>query len=150
MKRQILILGLLISAITYAFGQSNLTPEQISNRNYQEVVMPPNPNDPAHPDSVPDKFPMYPDGVQGLVNHVSTHMTYPRNAYLNGVQGRVILNFVVEKDGTIGDIEILQSAGSELDEEAIRVVRSTGIWVPGYKNEKPVKVKYTFPFNFKI
>lgn len=149
-KRQILILGLLISTTIYAFCQSELTPEQISNRNYQEVNIPANPNDIVDPDSVPDKFPMYPDGVEGLVNHISSQMVYPKNAYTKGVQGRVILQFVVDKDGTIGDIKIVQGADSELNEEAIRVVKKMERWVPGYKNEKPIRVRYTFPFNFKI
>ena len=97
-----------------------LTPKQITERNYQEVI-----GDLTNStDTIsPDKYAMYPDGIKGVLNHISKNLTYPRNAASKGIQGKVILRFVVEKDGTIGKIKVIQSVDPELDAEAIRVVK---------------------------
>lgn len=146
MLRQLLTFGLLIITIT-GFSQSKLTPKQISNRNYKEVIR----HRPSSTDTItPDKYPMYPDGIKGINDHISRTMTYPLDALIRGVQGIVILSFIVEKDGTIKEIEVLQSIDPELDSEAIRVLKNLKIWEPGYKDGKPVKVKYQLAFNFNI
>ena len=68
----------------------------------------------------------------------------------NGVEGKVILRFVVNTDGTIGDITVLQGADSSLNEEAVRVVSEMPQWSPGRQNGRPVRVYYTVPVHFKI
>jgi len=145
MLRQLLTFGLLIITIS-GFSQSKLTPKQISKRNYQEVI-----GDLTNSVDtiIPDKYAMYPDGIKGIHNHILRNLTYPPNALNRGVQGKVILRFIVEKDGRIKEIEVIQSIDPELDSEAIRVLKKLKIWEPGYKDGKPVKVEYRFPFNFK-
>ena len=146
MKRKILLLSLLIFTTVFLFGQSKLTPKQISKRNYQEVIGYRNLIDTI----IPDKYAMYPNGVNGINSHIVKHITYPKDARNRGVQGQVILEFVVNKNGTIGDIQVVQSIDSKLDAEAIRVLKKLDIWVPGYKNGKPIVVRYRCPFTFII
>ena len=146
LRRVFFTIGLLMISIS-VFSQSKLNSRQITKRNYQEVI-----GDYINSTDtiVPDKYAMYPDGMQGVINHVSKNLNYPRNALSKRIQGSVILKFVVEKDGSIKEIEILQSADQELNTEAIRVLKKLKTWVPGYKDEKPVRVSYTFPFNFRL
>lgn len=145
MLKQVLTIGLLLFTIT-GFSQSKLTPKQISKNNYQEVIV-----DRANftDINVPDKFPMYPDGIKGIYSHILRNLKYPPNALKRGVQGNVMLRFVVDESGTIKETEVIQSVDPELDAEAIRVVKSLKRWVPGYKDGNPLKVEYQFPFTFK-
>jgi TonB family protein len=147
MARQIfLTIGLLIITLC-VFGQSKLTPKQIVKRNYQEVIG----RQDAFTDTiVPEKFPMYPDGVQGIFDDLSKNMSYPQGAWSSGIEGTVILRFVVEEDGTIKEIEILKGVDPELDAEAIRVMKKLRTWVPGYFNGRPVRSSYILPIIFYI
>lgn len=82
---------------------------------------------------------------------LSNNVKYPPIAQENGIQGRTIVQFVVNKDGSIGDIEVVRSSGySVFDREAIRVVLSMPRWKPGTQRGKPIRVKYTLPVNFKL
>lgn len=99
---------------------------------------------------MPDRYAMYPDGSKGIQKHIMKNLTYPSNAYNNGIKGRVVLRFVVEKNGQIEEIEVIQSVDPELDAEAIRVIKKLKAWVPGYKDGKPVRVEYKYPFNFQF
>lgn len=95
--------------------------------------------------------PEYPGGSAGLIKFLSDNIQYPKNAMKNGVQGKVILQFVVEKDGSISNVEVLRSVDKELDAEAVRVVRQITRFVPGYnKDHAPLRVKYTLPVMFKL
>jgi protein TonB len=75
---------------------------------------------------------------------------YPFNAQRLGIQGRVILQFVVAVDGEISDIRIIRKVNDELDQEAIRVVKSMPRWKPGLIENEPVRVYFTLPINFKL
>ena len=78
-------------------------------------------------------------------------MKYPEEAQKLGIQGRVICQFVVNKDGSIVDVEVVRSSGDPLlDNEAIRVIRSMPKWKPGKQRGKPIRVKYTLPVNFRL
>jgi len=127
-------------------SQSKLTEKQILERNYQEVI------GELKCDTItpPDKFAMYPNGLQGIFNHIAKHTRYPQKARLNEIEGTVILRFVVEKDGSVKEIEVVQSVDKELDAEAIRVLKKLETWVPGYKNGEPVRVEYRQPFRFRL
>ena len=128
-------------------NQNKLTPKQISKRNYQEVI-----SDTVNlPDTIVfDNYPMYPGGEEGIHKHIAKKIIYPRNAEIKGIQGRVILGFIVEKDGKIRHVWIEQSVDPELDAEAIRVLKTLKIWVPGYVDGVPVRVRYSFPFSFRL
>jgi len=146
MKNILLALGLLIMITNSVFSQSKLTTKQIRNRNYQEVI---GPKSQSTDTVIPDQYPMYPNGMKGMLKHISKHLIYPPNAYKKGIQGIVILKFLIEKDGRIKEIEVVKSVNPDLDAEAIRVLKKLKIRIPGYKDGKPINFEYKFPFNFK-
>ena len=95
-----------------------------------------------------DEMPSFPGGLNGLITFLSQNMVYPVTAQENGVQGRVIVSFVVETDGSITDVKVARSVDPSLDREAMRVVKAMPKWMPGKKDGKPVRVKYTVPMVF--
>ena len=147
MNKLIITLGLALISTTVGFSQSKLTQKQITKRNYQEVI---GGKSSSAEEDMPDRYAMYPDGSNGIQKHIMKNLTYPSNAYNNGIKGRVVLRFVVEKNGQIEEIEVIQSVDPELDAEAIRVIKKLKAWVPGYKDGKPVRVEYKYPFNFQF
>ncbi|OFX18483.1 MAG: hypothetical protein A2041_13550 [Bacteroidetes bacterium GWA2_31_9b] len=132
------------------FAQSKLTPKQIEKRNYQEVIGHRSNPKSANDTIIPDTYAMYPNGVKGLHEHVANYLKYPPKALENGIQGRVILKFIIEKDGSLTNIEVFQSVDPILDAEAIRVLKTLKQWVPGYVKGSPIRIEYDFPFNFKL
>ena len=100
---------------------------------------------------VVESMPEFPGGQQALFKYINENVKYPVIAQENGIQGRVICQFVVNKDGSIVDIEVVRSGGDpSLDKEAIRVIKSMPKWKPGKQRGKPVRVKFTLPVNFKL
>ena len=96
-------------------------------------------------------MPEFPGGIGELWHYLSESVKYPADAQAVGAQGRVILQFVVAKNGKIEDIEVVRSGGHpSLDAEAKRVIRSMPKWQPGTQRGKPVRVKYTVPVNFRL
>ena len=81
---------------------------------------------------------------------LSQNMQYPEEAQKDNAQGRVIVSFIVNKDGSIDEVKVMKSIHPALDEEAARVVKSMPKWRPGMLKGKPVRVKYTIPVNFKL
>ena len=81
---------------------------------------------------------------------VNSHLKYPEAAKKDTLQGRVVLQFVIEKDGSVTGVKILRSAAPVLDEEALRVISQSPKWTPGYVNGEPVRVTYCFPVVFKL
>ena len=100
---------------------------------------------------VVESMPEFPGGQQALFKYLSENVKYPVIAQENGIQGRVICQFVVNKGGSIVDVEVVRSGGDpSLDKEAIRVIKSMPKWKPGKQRGKAVRVKYTVPVNFKL
>ena len=100
---------------------------------------------------VVETMPEFPGGQQALFKYLSENVKYPVIAQENGIQGRVICQFVVNKDGSIVDVVAVRSSGEpSLDKEAIRVIKSMPKWKPGKQRGKPVRVKYTVPVNFRL
>jgi len=100
---------------------------------------------------VVETMPEFPGGQQALFKYLSENVKYPVIAQENGIQGRVICQFVVNKDGKIVDVEVVRSGGDpSLDKEAIRVIKSMPPWKPGKQRGKAVRVKYTVPVNFRL
>jgi protein TonB len=99
---------------------------------------------------VVDEMPVFPGGNGALLEYLATHVKYPVVAQENGVQGRVIVSFVVECDGSIADVRVERSVDPSLDREAIRVVSSMPRWSPGKLNGYIVRVKYSAPVLFKL
>ena len=107
-----------------------------------------NDNDKAY--DVVEEMPQYPGGVGKLMEYVSMNVRYPKEAESKSIQGRVIITFVVEKDGSITDAEVIKSVDPALDAEALRVVKAMPKWTPGKQEGKPIRVKYTMPITFAL
>uniref|UniRef100_UPI004028EBAC TonB family protein n=1 Tax=Prevotella sp. TaxID=59823 RepID=UPI004028EBAC len=97
-----------------------------------------------------EEMPHFPGGAAALQAFLSSNTKYPVVAQENGVQGRVIVSFVVERDGSITDVRVVRSVDPSLDREASRVVRSMPRWSPGKQNGSAVRVKYTVPVVFRL
>ncbi len=94
--------------------------------------------------------PEFPGGDAELMKFISNNIKYPVIAQENGIQGRVICQFVVNKDGSIVDINVVRSVDPSLDKEAIRVIKSMPKWKPGMQRGKAVRVKFTLPIVFRL
>jgi periplasmic protein TonB len=94
--------------------------------------------------------PEFPDGDKALFKFLGENIKYPAIARENGIEGRVIVKFVVSRDGSIQNASVVRGIGGGCDEEALRVVKSMPKWKPGKNNGKPVNVTYTLPVSFKL
>lgn len=97
-----------------------------------------------------DEMPKFPEGTAGLMNYLARSIKYPVEAQKNKVQGRVIVQMIITKDGQVGHIKVIRSASPLLDAEAIRVVSAMPLWEPGKNKGEKVAVKYTLPIVFKL
>ena len=99
---------------------------------------------------VVEEMPSFPGGNGALMSYLNGNTKYPVVAQENGVQGKVIISFVVERDGSISDVRVARSVDPSLDREAQRVVKSMPRWTPGKQNGQTVRVKYTVPVVFRL
>ncbi len=99
---------------------------------------------------VVEQMPSFPGGPSALMQYLNSNIKYPVVAEENGVQGRVVCTFVVEKDGSITDVRVVKSVDPSLDKEAMRVVKGMPKWIPGKQNGSAVRVKYTVPVTFRL
>ena len=99
---------------------------------------------------VVEQMPSFPGGPSALMQYLSSNIKYPVVAQENGVQGRVVVSFVVERDGSITDMQVARSVDPSLDREAQRVVRNMPRWIPGKQNGQAVRVKYNVPVAFRL
>jgi protein TonB len=97
-----------------------------------------------------EKMPEFPGGQDALNRFLVRNIKYPLLAQENGIQGRVVCQFVVNSDGSIVDISVVRGVEESLDKEAIRVIKSMPKWTPGRQGGKSVRVKYTLPIRFKL
>ncbi len=100
--------------------------------------------------AVVDKQPEFPGGISALMKYLGANIQYPKVAMDKGIEGRVIAQFVVEKDGKINEVKVLQGIDPALDAEAIRMVQAMPNWKPGIHKGEKVRVKYTLPINFRL
>lgn len=99
---------------------------------------------------VVEQNPTFPGGTAALMSWLSQNIKYPVIAAENGVKGRVIVQFVVEKDGSITDVVVVKSVDPSLDKEATRVIKNMPHWIPGRQNGSPVRVRFTVPVTFTL
>jgi TonB family protein len=85
-----------------------------------------------------------------MMKYLATNVKYPEEAFNKGIEGRVILTFIVEKDGSISNVKVAKSVNEVIDAEAVRVVENMPKWKPGKQNGKEVRVKYTIPVTFRL
>ena len=112
---------------------------------------------PVEPEAKPEQIfksveqmPQFPGGDEALLKYLSSHINYPPMAAENNIQGRVVVQFVVDKTGKVGEVKIARSVDKELDNEAVRVCKSLPKFTPGRQNGQPVAVWYTLPVTFKL
>jgi len=136
-----ILVGILLAASlfpAFAFGQGDQTKSQKSEQTQEKVY-----------DKV-DQMPEFPGGQSELINFMVKSISYPAEAKKKGTQGKVLVNFVVGKDGAISSAEILRTVDPLLDAEALRVVNSRPKWIPGKEKGKDVAVQYVLPINFAL
>jgi protein TonB len=97
-----------------------------------------------------EQMPEYPGGMQALFEFLKENIKYPEDAQKQKVEGRVLVKFVVETDGSISNIEVAKNAFPSLDAEAERVVRIMPKWTPGKQKGQVVRVKFMLPINFSL
>ena len=97
-----------------------------------------------------EQMPKFPGGDAELMKYIQEHLRYPTMAAENNIQGKVVVQFVVTKNGSIGEVKVIRSRDQDLDKEAVRVVKSLPNFIPGRMNGQPVNVWYTLPINFKL
>lgn len=136
MKKVLFVLALLLSAHTAMHAQSHQRTER--NASDEKIF------------DVVEQPPSFPGGQAALMSYLSKSVKYPEEALKDNVQGRVIVGFIVEKDGSVSNAKIIRSVDSALDKEAIRIVMSMPKWTPGRQNGRNVRTKYNVPVNFKL
>lgn len=99
---------------------------------------------------VAEQMPEFPGGMKEMLKFLQENVKYPENAMRNNVQGRVIVQFVIEKDGTPTEFKVLRSVDPDLDAEALRVMKAMPKWKPGMEKGEAVRVKFTVPVAFKL
>ena len=95
-------------------------------------------------------MPVFPGGMQGMINFLSENISYPKDAQEKKISGRVIISFVVEKDGSVSEVQTVKPLYPSLDEEAVRIVKNMPNWIPGKQKGQTVRVKYTLPISFSL
>lgn len=121
----------------------------------REQLVAPEPEQPQKPVreevySAVEVQPKFPGGDAALMMWLSKNINYPVRAQENGVEGRVIVNFVVEKDGSISGVKVAKGVDKDLDQEAVRVVKKMPKWQPGKNGGQAVRTQYTLPVRFKL
>ena len=134
MKKQFLLLVALFAFLLNVNAQNNVSKNDESTRLYQVV----------------EQMPEFPGGQKALLKFLQNNVRYPTVAYTNKIQGKTVVSFVVEPDGSVDNVEVAKGVAKILDDEAIRVVSMSPKWKPGKIGGKPVRVKYNLPITFKL
>ena len=107
-----------------------------------------NSNEPVF--EVVEKMPEFVGGMDALMNYLSANIQYPADAQQKRIEGKVFVSFIVEKDGSISDVQVVRGLNSSLDNEAVRVIEKMPKWIPGQQNGKNVRVRFILPIQFKL
>ncbi len=149
--KAVLIAGIGLTSLTamasntssnVATASPNSIQSQVSDTTLQNEVFGMNPH----------RMPSFPGGDAALMRFISEHVVYPEEAYKNGIEGKVIVQFLIEETGKVGEVKVARSVSEELDREAVRVIKLLPDFIPAYnriKNE-PMKIWYTMPVTFKL
>ena len=123
--------------------------EWFDPQEYDYVMVEPEP-EPEEIFMVVEDQPEFPGGTAALLEYLKKNIKYPAICRENNIQGRVLVTFIVNKDGAIVEPEVVKSVNPSLDKEALRVISQMPNWKPGYQRGKPVRVKFTVPVNFQL
>ena len=124
-----------VLATSHAFSQSNQQDKETEGTKSSQVI---------------EKMPMFPGGEKALLAYLKENLKYPAVASENGFQGRVIVLFTVEADGSLTDVRIGSGVDFYLDREALRIVKAMPKWIPSTQDGKPVPVKFQVPIGFRL
>ena len=102
------------------------------------------------PFNVVENMPEFPGGVEAMIAFISSNIQYPADAAKKKIDGRVLVNFVVEKDGSISEVKVVKPGFPSLDAEAVRVVKAMPNWKPGMQRGQVVRVQFTMPIEFRL
>lgn len=127
----------------------NTTSVRYSEREHEEIESYGREEDNKIFDKV-EQMPSFPGGNNALLRYLNNNVCYPSEAVDNGLQGKVVVSFVVERDGSITEAKVVQSVAPSLDEEAVRVIKGMPRWQAGTQDGKPVRVKYNIPVSFRL
>jgi protein TonB len=137
-----------ISSVT--FDQGSDEGQEVLKQNQQVVEKVEQKEEETKVFEVVEQMPQFPGGDAALMQFLNSHIKYPVVAEENGIQGRVVCTFVVERNGSITDVRVIKSVDPSLDKEAVRVLKSMPSWIPGKQNGSAVRVKYTVPVTFRL
>jgi protein TonB len=136
--KQIIITMLLLLAATIANAQDKEKAQQDAQKEGYEVF------------DQPDQNPQFPGGDKACLDYIKKNMCYPEEAKKKGIEGRVFVQFVVNKDGSIVDVKVLRSPDPSLSKEAERVVKEMPKWRPARQGNKPVRSRFNLPVMFRL
>lgn len=140
MKKQIFLA--LMASVLMLSSSVNLmatTPENNPTEDKQERVF-----------DVVEVMPQYPGGIPQMMKFIVSNIKYPKDAIKKGMQGAVVVQFVVEPDGSVSNVHVVRSVFPSLDTEAVRMVKAMPKWSPGMQNGKPVRVRFNVPIRFSL
>ena len=153
MKKELLFAAL--ASVSLLLAGCNANPQQTetaapdaSDTATETAAPAPTPTDSVY--EVAEVMPEFPGGTQALFKFISENLEYPQHAIDGQIEGRVVVQFVVDKTGKVGNIQAVRSIDKLLDQAAIDVVRALPAWKPGMQNGQPVNVRYTLPVSFKL
>ena len=153
MKKELLFAAL--ASVSLLLAGCNANPQQTetaapdaSDTATETAAPAPTPTDSVY--EVAEVMPEFPGGTQALFKFISENLEYPQHAIDGQIEGRVVVQFVVDKTGKVGNIQVVRSIDKLLDQAAIDVVRALPAWKPGMQNGKQVNVRYTLPVSFKL
>lgn len=106
--------------------------------------------DESHFFSLGNEVPQYPGGYEALIEYLISHLNYPKDAKEQGLQGQVVISFVIEENGEVSSAKIIKGIGGGCDEEALRVIELMPDWQPAYKDGSPIRVLFNMPITFKL
>ncbi len=142
--RTLVILTVLIM-ISACSTSELISKRKLERKNYQEVI-----GVIVEGEDEPDVGALYPNGLRGIYEHLAQNIKYPSIAKDNFTQGRVLVEYVVEKDGRVNEVRVVESVSPEIDEEAIRVISTLKRFYPAFKNGKPLRILYRQPIKFSL
>lgn len=155
--------------LVLSFSQEVMGQEKVTPNKGEKVVTQPGPDDPPPPPkkievvevpgdeksdvpifTVVEEMPSYPGGFDKMYAYLGENIKYPKDAKEEGIQGKVYVTYVVEKDGTVTNVSVLRGVSKSLDAEAVRVIKGMPKWKPGKQDGKPVRVQYNLPIKFTL
>ena len=137
MKKFLVLLMLCLSS-AIVFGQSTDATPAVETDNDEQIY------------DVVEQYPEFPGGYKALTQWINDNMKYSAEAVMKGVEGRVIVQFIIRPTGKVTNAKVARGIDPSLDEEALRLVRSMPDWTPGRQNGRTVNVRYTLPITFKL